>query len=142
MLKELIALANKLDSIGLVKEADALDETIKQYLPSGKIRNMSVPGLGAEYMEGLRDTQSWIAENLYYSSPDSKSKFPIKTDVDLSFGFYDNRYMNKPVYPPRPIIVPKGTVFESMEKPVSTSTGEINLRMLIQHLEMIIAKAT
>ena len=93
----------------------------------------------AELMKKLRATQDWIAANLYVST-DGKSKFPLTADVELNFGPYskggDDRIISRIFMPRGHIIVPKGTVFESLDKPVLTKThGGLSLRKLNQFLE-------
>ena len=177
MLKELIKLANDLDRKGLTAEADVLDKLIRkaqtwpwdqlkgqradntesnQYSSQYEVRGVPMDDVERQEeaakkkaaLEHLRPAERWIAENLYYSTEDGASKFPLTAEVELNFGPHSkdtdarNRgWLLSSMMPKGSVIVPKGTVFESLSKAVLTKNhGTMNLRQLNDNLNKAISE--
>lgn len=162
ILKELIKLANNLDAKGFQKEADVLDNIIKKATPfdvarygiagaasslfgspeSSPLDDVDDQEEAAKRREKVKEvkenqkklekTMSWVSENLYYSSQDGSSKFPIEANRELKF------YAEG--------IVAAGTRFDSLDHKVQVRDylgrpkEPKTLRHLIQRLEKAIEK--
>lgn len=147
MIKELTKIANELDARGLSKESDLVDEIIKSasFLDSiskalgfekDKIDNLEEAekqklerrwkahqAKMRQVMAGrLKEAWLWFNENLFASSTDDQSKFPITIEKDLTIGlgslnggdwslWYD--YLNDDT---RVIVLPAGTTIKSIDQ--------------------------
>lgn len=154
MLKDLVKLANHLDAKGLRKEADYIDNLIKKADPLLTAYNMykrrseedpldavdqqeEAAALAEQVRKAkkdqkrLLDTQGWVSTNLYYSTEDPSSKFPIFADRELVFQ----------ISPDYGMVVPAQTEFSSLDEPVSLKNGrKQSLRKLINALNLQIKK--
>tara|TARA_A200000159_G_C7160737_1_gene271218 strand:+ start:237 stop:695 length:459 start_codon:yes stop_codon:yes gene_type:complete len=118
MLRDLIRLADKLDSKGLRKEANALDDIIKEATESTldvletEERMATERRAWEKRNEKSLEAETWIAQNLYVGLPDDMKRFPITTEKDLVFG--------------EAHFVPKGTKFKNLYHHINSSVDANN----------------
>ena len=163
MLKELIKLANELDSRGLAKEADALDEIIieaQSWSDQLIERTLSKPrNLARKALDGVSDALPRreedpmdIARKQEQEARTNKMKENLKATKDWftenifvskadKFPVFADRdlyigYEHSPFGGPEAMIFPTGTEFDSLEqnKPLKGG-GQMNLRRAWDYLK-------
>jgi len=132
MLKELIKVANSLDAKGLYREADALDNMIKEVQEKESLTDVAIrqekerkrKQLARESYRKLTDAASWFKDHIWVSTD---SKFPVVTP-ELYIGVRHSHWHPRMGYPRMPkaerVIIPAGTEFTGMEDEMLTTDGE------------------
>jgi hypothetical protein len=141
MIKELITLANELDSRGLSKESDLVDKMIKSAF---LFKNDEMDDVAEgerqkrhrrwkahqvkmrQVMAGkLKEAFRWFSENLFVSLPDDTKKFPLTVEKDLTVGLSElGSFLGGK--DTQEVIIPAGTTVKSVDQDFKPRGGRRN----------------